>query len=52
MHLSQQSLILLEAIITETLVDEPSSYFVELMAESIKDFEPVEHVPNYRRSCA
>jgi hypothetical protein len=34
-----------EDIITEALVDEPPSYFVELMAESIKDFEPVEHVP-------
>jgi hypothetical protein len=39
MHLSQQSLI------TEAMVDEPTSYFVEPMAESIKDFEPVEHVP-------
>jgi hypothetical protein len=34
-----------EAILTEALVDKPPSYFVELMAESIKDFEPVEHVP-------
>jgi hypothetical protein len=34
-----------EAIITEALVDEPPSYFVESMAESIKDFEPVGHVP-------
>ena len=32
-----------EAMITEALVDEPSSYFVEPMAESIKDFEPVDH---------
>jgi hypothetical protein len=32
-----------EAIITEALVDEPTSSFVEPMAESIKDFEPVEH---------
>ena len=31
-----------EAIITEALVDEPTSYFVGPMAESIKDFEPVD----------
>ena len=35
-----------EAMITEALVDEPSSYFVEPMAESIKDFEPVDHADN------
>ena len=35
-----------EAIITEALVDEPSSYFVEPIAESIKDFEPVDHADN------
>ena len=34
------------AIISEALVDEPSSYFVEPTAESIKDFEPVDHADN------
>jgi hypothetical protein len=31
-------------MITEALVDEPTADFVEPMAESIKDFEPVDHV--------
>jgi hypothetical protein len=31
-----------EAMITEALVDEPSSYFVDSMAESIKNFEPID----------
>ena len=34
------------AIITEAVVDEPTSYFVEPIAEGIKDFEPVDHVDN------
>jgi hypothetical protein len=29
--------------ITEALVDEPTSFFAKPMAESIKDFEPVDH---------
>ena len=35
-----------EAVLTEALVDEPTSYFVEPMSESIKDFEPVDHADN------
>ena len=34
------------AIITEELVDEPTSYFGGPMAESIKDFERVDHADN------
>ena len=34
------------AMVAEALVDEPISYFAEPMAESIKDFEPVDHIDN------
>ena len=34
------------AITTEELVDEPTSYFGGPMAESIKDFDPVDHTDN------